>query len=643
MVALRVLLGLCLLLSFSQLGNAQGTCVKWSGFPLVCQEFGLKPGDWVYVPYWLNNGLEAEQLVNGMDDMEAIAVDRSTSAQLLAPDLGICADEGMQMVCMGYLRPCVMVNGQPVAIPQQTCRSVCQHFVDKCTEIATAINLPPGVGLMLPKNQTWATWSCDMPDDAPLNIAFFEAENYTFTAPLALNTSQEVSGVAQCLANERQKGLGTTCEEPLVKNEDSQCVFECPLPSLTEKQYDTLEIMQAVFGWLSWGGSFILVISYLGHPRLRAFPSNLILMTAASAHVASLAFILPTFVGTEEVWCDGGTDFLPRITITQQSAGAKQNPADAVAIVFDVDNLLVKGPWCSLQGAILQFGFLSGTFWWAIVVFNIMSEVVLPGMTEKYRRVKPIIYHIVAWSLPAIFTIIPLAADRIAFPNGGSFCFLSYEDSNAYQLAFWFIPIGLLLLAGTICFILSLCRLLPMFCKTQERRTRVKLAGVYTRLLLFVLVQLCVYLFIFSYTVVTESNKEQINEGYEDYYSCLLFLPYPYYPADSCSLDLSTTNYPLVILRALGFSALGLSLFVNFISFNILKFWREMIRAMAPQEGASLGEWPKSVISRMKEVVEKGASESSGTGSSRRSGKNRKNSNTTMVMTIKNEEEEDEI
>jgi len=45
------------------------------------------------------------------------------------------------------------------------------------------------------------------------------------------------------------------CEPPLVVVHSAQgpsCAFTCPVPSLSDSQYDNAKTMQGVMGWLSW-------------------------------------------------------------------------------------------------------------------------------------------------------------------------------------------------------------------------------------------------------------------------------------------------------------------------------------------------------------------------------------------------------
>jgi len=46
--------------------------------------------------------------------------------------------------------------------------------------------------------------------------------------------------------------LAQNCEYPQVTNDIGGCSFACPLPSLSNSQYDNVKIMQGILGWLSW-------------------------------------------------------------------------------------------------------------------------------------------------------------------------------------------------------------------------------------------------------------------------------------------------------------------------------------------------------------------------------------------------------
>jgi len=48
----------------------------------------------------------------------------------------------------------------------------------------------------------------------------------------------------------------TYCEAPLElaisPNGGPQCAFSCPLPSLSDSEYENVKILQGIMGWMSW-------------------------------------------------------------------------------------------------------------------------------------------------------------------------------------------------------------------------------------------------------------------------------------------------------------------------------------------------------------------------------------------------------
>jgi len=47
--------------------------------------------------------------------------------------------------------------------------------------------------------------------------------------------------------------VSTTCQSPLVpQSNDRYCNLVCPLPSLTDSQYESAKIMQGIVSWISW-------------------------------------------------------------------------------------------------------------------------------------------------------------------------------------------------------------------------------------------------------------------------------------------------------------------------------------------------------------------------------------------------------
>lgn len=142
------------------------------------------------------------------------------------------------------------------------------------------------------------------------------------------------------------------------------------------------------------------------------------------------------------------------------------------------------------------------------------------------------------------------------------------DDNNAWSLIFWFIPVGISLLLGVSLFLLALVRITILFVTIRKVK---KLLFLYLRIFIFIIVYLILIIFITAYYIQYARDQDSINTGYEEYYQCLS------YGLPNCSLDDSVTNYNLVMLKAFAISSLGVLLFFVFLSWDIIKFWYDVV------------------------------------------------------------------
>ncbi|KAL6060322.1 hypothetical protein QOT17_013621 [Balamuthia mandrillaris] len=524
------------------------TCEPWDGIPAYCTQFDgwQAPNIHVYVPTnWTLASLE-EKVVRAVNIAGALGNDNSIPSR--------CNRLWARLNCATYLRPCATAlddNGEESVLttPRQPCKSGCFTYEDICAEYVASLNLPLGVSLYYPPGYAQPMTCAEIDTNGQ---DFYQEENYNVTLP----NNQTYN--LQCNSLLTNTTTYIICEEPLYTVEGSnECGFTCPLPSYGEKKYDTLKVLQLVLGWLSWLGSLIVILSYSLHNKLRKFPSNLILMAAVAAHAESVGMILPTFFGYDNTWCGWDTNHIVPDSSIQNGK---------LTLEFTIEDLSMHSGLCTFQGWLVQMGFLSSTMWWGIVAFNMFLSVFfgkkLPN-TKRWNTGLQIAFHVCGWAVPVVLMLIPAAADEISFYPGGTFCHLG--SANAFFLTFWAIPVGLILLVGTILFSASLCRMLQFARQLKELK---KTCGTYFRVILFILIYLVLIIFIFAYSLHVVDTKESIEEGYADYYECLLKRE------NNCSLSEEVHNYPLAVLRSISYSSLGLMLFLNFcISPSMGRFW----------------------------------------------------------------------
>ncbi|KAL6067954.1 hypothetical protein QOT17_008440 [Balamuthia mandrillaris] len=581
----------CLNSQFVLLVNAQ-TCEPWNGLPELCSKLPGYSAEkvWIYLP--ANTSLSYHQTV------VSTYINIFGSATFNDPFAEYCNNRYLMLACASFLRPCETAidaaTGEtvPLLIPRQPCRDLCLEYnIPECKVVANGVGVRPGEGLYYPPGYD-APISC-FNETERNGVPFYLDGNATNTVnigqwlkdediPDGRSADEEFN--MTCNAMTINDFVGLTCEEPLeMDSANNRCAFECPLPAYSEEQYDNIKIIQLTFGWLSWVGSLLVALSYAVHPKLRSFPANLILMTSVATNIATFALILPSFATYEKTWCGvDGAYLVPSMIVDY----------DVVAF-FKIEELLVKSELCSFQGFVLMFGFLSTTMWWVIISFNMFLTVYFKNKLPNSKAWDvglQVAYHVVGWALPFVLTLVPTAADRMAFGPGDTFCFVSPEDNRAYFITFWALPVALALIIGLILFIAAIGRILYFAVSLGEGK---KACVTYYRLGLFILIFMIVYAFIFAYTLRVSTNEDTIEDGYSTYFECLVS---PIAVRDNslvedCTLGDDVSNYHLAALKGFAYAVLGFLLFLNFcVSEAVGKMWWKLFK------GFARGTFPSSLM-----------------------------------------------
>ncbi|KAL6051593.1 Frizzled-9 [Balamuthia mandrillaris] len=506
------------------------SCEPYAGRPLVCNSF-FEIGQPMYVP--------------NATDMPWLESDSSRLANLMASrftDEGSfnCRDEYFGLLCGTYFRPCLRdPSGTtlPLIIPFISSAYKNAYYLDYDTELNACLafleenGFPPGIGLFLPFDPRETPLRCNETDVIYGSPPLFPEGEYTQPIPTE-NGTWSYNLTVTC----SNLGAGQlTCPEPLQRLDDLDiCGFTCPLPAMTEEQYNTVQIMQGVLAWFSYVSTFFVVMSYMLHPRLRTFPSNMLAMTCLSAHILSFGLVLPTMAGYNEVWC-GGDD--------QEYSSPELNSFSSEA--FSVLRLSMNSPLCTFQGVILHFGLVSA--------LNMIIQLYL-GKKGVATGVKTIVfqavYHTTTWGVPSLFGIILLGADKFVYESSSTFCFITSEDDLAWQLSLFFVPVGVLIVVGGILFVVAMVCIFMITAGNSKKRAS---------------------------TIVIHD----IEEGYNKYYTCLLR------EEDDCSLSEDVTKYDLVLARAFCYASLGLFLAILFCHMDVWRLWWKVISAVRAGEGCA--------------------------------------------------------
>ncbi|KAL6065282.1 hypothetical protein QOT17_010291 [Balamuthia mandrillaris] len=578
--------------------NVDAKCVPWSGKPAQCASVvGIQEGDPIFIG--------ANWTASSHQFWSSGIFNLGTSLQDLVPV--DCAESVTVLFCLTWFRPCATVqdgdNTETLVLPIQPCADLCYHHLNVCTAaFAAVLNYDPGVAFFLPPNEQFPLL-CNETDYDAHYTPYWQEERY--------NITHEGRSLEFNCSAPKEVFVPDECQEPFkatTVNGEFRCGLECPLPSLTDEEYDAIKALQLTFGWLSWVGSLVWIITSVIYQKFRKFPSNMLMMSAIAAHIAAGAMVLPSFGGHDLWWC--GED--GQVVAIELKIDGKALPRSD----FELEDLECSSGLCTFQGMILHFGYLCSTIWWACVSLNMFlklyfRERLMPDSKEE--KILQIVYHVVAWGVSLVFSIIPAAADRVAFPLGGTFCFISSKDNQAYLLTFWFIPVGIALCAGSTFFVASIVQIVRR--AILSKKVKSVFLSNYS-LLIFVSIFLFNYTFIFAYSIKFYQDEDEIMDQYLKYYTCL------YYPdqdsstaqeAIGCNFDSVTVNYELLGLRGFAYASLGFLLFLAlFPRRMVIRAWQKRFKDVAKSVGTS-----STQLSSLRQ--KEGGTDSSTTGAQKKS------------------------
>lgn len=603
--------------------DGQRRCSRWNGRPSLCAQFPeIAAAEWFFheeslQPSMLYASRFAEVYLNSL---------------LLSPWSDDCLLTRIKGMCTTWLRPCVMADDgegglEPLPFPERACNGLCQSYLTNCSDFIDAALL--GLGLNFGLNNFYDGSA------PPIECTEQEAvDNFNASIPVFPESTElvdvalldengaptgvirhNVTAVCHDLSDYRSLDqVKIVCDDPLAYSDDEGiCMFRCPLETFSDSEYDAIKITQTVLAAVSLAACSFLVLSFLVHPEKRAFPTNMIAMMGLAIAVCCVGFLLAPVLGHDNVWCDGGDELLaPDMSVV---ANAQLSASQLARVETDMDDLIAHGSLCTLQGFFIVFGFEAAYAWYTAIAFSSFLNVCFatkafcgaplsPAESQlsdiaggkRKRRVKRALliaaYHVFGWGLPFLLALVPAAAGRMAFQPGGTFCFVSPEDDNAWQIVFWFVPVGTMMALGTTFLLAMLAKILVVdFVRKRglwradvRSATLLKaVAKLNVRVLLFVFVFLVDCILVFLWHVVVETREEDIQDAYDRYYKCLLFGTYPDDDDNTfrfeCDQDEDLLDYGLVVAKSVGYTAMGLILSLLFLSTPaIYKHWLRLAK-----------------------------------------------------------------
>ncbi|KAL6058017.1 hypothetical protein QOT17_015118 [Balamuthia mandrillaris] len=508
-----------------------------------------------------------------------------------------CRIHSARYLCPTYYRECIEVlspNADPdnytpdqvARVGPYVCRDLCQEYIPFCET-------------SVPAEFQDAFLNCETP-----NPVFFGATIYDIFPPDGNVTVQAVAPNGdtwdyeyQCFDRNRDVSYvgDFGCPDGMHGTGINMCSFDCPEPLLNEDDFDTITDMMSGISWISLVMMAFLIITYLLDPTKRRFPNHLPVFFFIAIMCFSFAFCLASVLpdGTKDMLCED-----------------EEQP-----------NYFGAGA-CTVQGMLVVYFFMAAILWWLVICFNIFIMMIFATHGFEWKKGSTVsglivCYHLFAWVLPLIPSIIGLAAKRLGANGSDLWCTIHSTDednaltfiigagdgietegetTNVWNFVLFWMPI-------VLCIAIGMCLIMVVI--IYQIRQESGLRGCWTfvkgqwRIFAFLglYIWVCIFLFAFQLDFLNRRNDQY--DAYEKHIQCLfqksaveryhekIGMPVPEESQFTCTLS-SEINYPLWVLAAFNFAGQGIFVFFIFgTSRRIYRSWWRLITSGTPLSSVS--------------------------------------------------------
>nr|AJE25506.1 frizzled B [Oscarella lobularis] len=342
-----------------------------------------------------------------------------------------CSPELRFMVCATFLPICIetpVENEEKRTLPP--CRQMCERVRKGCER--TVRNF----GVLWP-----TALSCnELPDENELNgdnvVCFDNATQYAVDLGLRPNINITTPGpeVTAFIRNDSGSAKSNCWRyyensEP-ARSDPFYCV-DCKynksatdVPSgyyFKETDIEFAKYWLGVWAILCFLSTLFTCLTFAIDRDRFHYPERPIIYLACCYCVFSIGFIARLASGEENIACDN-------------EAG-----------------ILIKGdanhPGCTATFMVLYFSMMAASIWWVVLTFTWFLAAGMKWSNEAIENVA-LYYHLVAWILPLIMTIIALILQKVDGDELTRICFVGAQDVNA-MAGFVIAPLSLFLVIGT--------------------------------------------------------------------------------------------------------------------------------------------------------------------------------------------------
>ncbi|EFA83789.1 Arf GTPase activating protein [Heterostelium album PN500] len=456
-------------------------------------------------------------------------------------------------ICAMYLRECEYVTlstNQKIAVPVRPCKH-------SCTEMFNFCQITPNPLL-----------NCDLQENPPVGKIFVEQySSYNLSSvdkSASSNFTVQCEDVSQAVAflnltNSNQTENFSNCLAPLVPYNTSDrafaeangvqytsnvsiCAVTCPAPIFTRETWKRIYAMNDTLTYLSFASSIFLVITYgfLNPKKSRYDRINLCFIAAVC--MICVSGLIVSFNGTEKTLCPTSYRF----------------------------SVFTDAP-CTASAFILHIFAIYAVLYWAIMAFEIWWGIKKVGGFRKdlfwYYAAGT---SVIAW----IFPLIAIGKKQYHSGLANVFCWI---DSGKYQVALFWVPLGVILLVGaTFMFLLmhEIYKIVSASSGSKGKNAKIEILKVEAKPIIGVILYFSLFLYLFIYTRYVQDNYKRFIAGIPEWFNCVVQAQGGKGDPYSCIVkgpNPAGVGYFIFCVRVFAL----VCFLLNGISSRSLKIWRE--------------------------------------------------------------------
>uniref|UniRef100_A0A8D2LAI3 Frizzled class receptor 10 n=2 Tax=Varanus komodoensis TaxID=61221 RepID=A0A8D2LAI3_VARKO len=392
-----------------------------------------RPGDGrcqaIEIPMCKDIGYNLTRMPNlmGHEDQREAAIQLHEFAPLV--EYG-CHGHLKFFLCSLYAPMCT----EQVSTPIPACRVMCEQARLKCSPIMEQFTFkwPDSLDCSKLPNKNDPNYLCM---EAPNNGSEEPPRGSSILPPMFRPQRPQGAGPGHDLQQPQPDSLGrNTCENPSKFHHVEKSASCAPLCtpgvdvywSRDDKQFAVVWI--AVWSFLCFSSSAFTVLTFLVDPQRFKYPERPIIFLSMCYCVYSAGYIIRLFSGAESIACDRDSGQLYVIQEGLESTG------------------------CTLVFLVLYYFGMASSLWWVILT---LTWFLAAGKKWGHEAIEAnsSYFHLAAWAVPAVKTIMILVMRRVAGDELTGLCYVGSMDVNALT-GFVLVPLASYLIIGTS-FILS--------------------------------------------------------------------------------------------------------------------------------------------------------------------------------------------